>query len=1208
MLIQKMFERDIDRNINGVVKVAQTDEKAVCQELSEYVVTNELAGHFATFFDAYNAALDVPTDKIGVWISGFFGSGKSHFLKMLSYLLTNKVVEGRPAIDYFDGKFADQMTDARVRRCASVPTESILFNVDNKAVGAKDAGVLKRTFARVFYDHLGFYGEDLRLARLERFIDEKGLTADFRAAFEDINGEPWLDARAEYDFFSDDLVDALEQAGVMSRAEAERWVSDPNGQDISLEALTDQIRDYANAQAEAHGGQFRLLFMVDEIGQFIGGDSNLMLNLQTIVEELGSKCAGRVWVVVTSQEAIDEVTRVVGQDYSKIQGRFNTRLSLSSSSADEVIKRRILAKNEDADGVLRAQYATSAAVLKNLFTFEGSTADLIGYADADDYVETFPFAGYQFRLMQNVMGEIRKHGSSGKHLSSGERSMLSGFQEAAQRVEGGDEHTLVPFWMFYDTVQTFLEGYIRRVIDRAAGAAEKGDQGLELDDVNVLKLLFLLKWDKDVKTCVDNIVTLMTGDVHADRLALRERVQGSLDRLVQQNYVSRNGDTYQFLTDDEQEIARQISRQDPDPARIRQKIGDLFFSDVFAMGKLPVGENSFAIERWVDQTRVGQAGGLVLRVMTVLADEAELDRTALLMQSSKTPEAIVVLSDEAGYYEPLREALQIDSFIKTQNVANLPVTLQDIIRSKNQQKVVLEKRAAALIEEAVRRGAYYAAGEEVRLAPGQSAKKLVEETVSRLVGNVYPKLDLIEKSYQSDADLSTILNGGTQTLEEGQQPNATAVAAVDAYLETQQRLMHKPTMAEVQTTFQAAPYGWRQIDVAACMAELLAQNRAKATYAGKTLELGSAKLVECLRKLNASASCTIERRTHVSEGVRARARKAVVEFCRASDVPSSEEALAARATELLEQRADELRDRLEKDYARAGYPGRGVVERAHKLASGLLAVGADPADLLPAIKDAYDDLLDAAEDLEPVDAFWQGQVTLWDSSRDLLGRLTPEAEYLEADAEATRALARIREVLGMDAPYKRIKELGDCCQTLRKAYDALLKAKRLALLDLVEEMYADIRGYAESKGVSNPDIAKRELERRNAVNASTSLTKLDAIQVSLNNDQKTFYSRIDDEVARREASKPQATRIEPAAGTPGHIKAPAAPVPQAQDTAPTATPQPQAPKPPRVRTLPHATACPPQRLTSAADVDAYCARLRERLIAALKDADPVQIN
>lgn len=828
MLIQKMFERDIDRDINGVVKVAQEDEAAVSQELSEYVVTNELAGHFATFFDAYGAALDVPTDKIGVWISGFFGSGKSHFLKMLSYLLTNKVVDGRPAIDYFDGKFEDQMTDARARRCASVPCESILFNVDNKAVGAKDADVLKRTFARVLYDHLGFYGEDLRLARLERFIDEKGLTADFRAAFESINGEPWLDARAEYDFFSDDLIDALEEAQVMSRAEAERWVADPNGQDISLEALTDQIRDYADARAAACGGQFRLLFMVDEIGQFIGGDSNLMLNLQTIVEELGSKCAGRVWVMVTSQEAIDEVTRVVGQDYSKIQGRFNTRLSLSSSSADEVIKRRILAKNEAADGLLRSQYASTSAVLKNLFTFEGATADLIGYADADDYVETFPFASYQFRLMQDVMGEIRKHGSSGKHLSSGERSMLSGFQEAAQRVEARDENALVPFWMFYDTVQTFLEGYVRRVIDRAADAAARGDQGLEPQDVNVLKLLFLLKWDKDIKTNVGNVVTLMTDDVRADRLALREEVQASLDRLVKQNYVSRNADTYQFLTDDEQEIARQISRQDPDPARMRAKIGELFFNEVFAANKLTLGENSFDVEKWVDQTRTGQAGGLALRVMTALADEADLERTALIMQSGKTPEAIVVLSEEAGYYEPLREALQIDMYVKTQNTANLPQTLQQIIRAKSQQRIALEKRAASLIEDAVRRATFYAAGEEVRPAPSQSAKRLVEEVVSRLVRNVYTKLDLVEKNYHSDADLRTILNGGTQTLEAGAQQNAAAVAAVDAYLETQRRLMHQPTMAEVQANFQKAPYGWRQIDVAACMAELLVQGRAKA--------------------------------------------------------------------------------------------------------------------------------------------------------------------------------------------------------------------------------------------------------------------------------------------------------------------------------------------------------------------------------------------
>ena len=81
MIIQDLFSKDINRNINGVVKVSQDDEASIKQELSEYVVTRELQRHFADFFESYTAAIDVPTDRVGVWISGFFGSGKSHFLK-----------------------------------------------------------------------------------------------------------------------------------------------------------------------------------------------------------------------------------------------------------------------------------------------------------------------------------------------------------------------------------------------------------------------------------------------------------------------------------------------------------------------------------------------------------------------------------------------------------------------------------------------------------------------------------------------------------------------------------------------------------------------------------------------------------------------------------------------------------------------------------------------------------------------------------------------------------------------------------------------------------------------------------------------------------------------------------------------------------------------------------------------------------------------
>jgi hypothetical protein len=170
MKIQSMFQKDINRDINGVIKVAQDDEQSLIQELSEYIITKELRRHFNTFFDNYSKAIDHPTDKIGVWISGFFGSGKSHFLKMLSYLLSNKEVAGRRAVDFFKDKFDDPMMYATVVRCTNIPTESILFNIDIEGPINKDKTAVLRVFAKVFYNHLGFYGEDLKIAKLEQLL------------------------------------------------------------------------------------------------------------------------------------------------------------------------------------------------------------------------------------------------------------------------------------------------------------------------------------------------------------------------------------------------------------------------------------------------------------------------------------------------------------------------------------------------------------------------------------------------------------------------------------------------------------------------------------------------------------------------------------------------------------------------------------------------------------------------------------------------------------------------------------------------------------------------------------------------------------------------------------------------------------------------------------------------------------------------------
>ena len=133
MEIKQIFNKKIDRDIQGVIKAEQVENDIVQQDLDEYVVTNELQKHFSKFFSSYARSLDNKTDKVGVWISGFFGSGKSHFLKIISYLLENREINGRYAIDFFHNKIQDPMVLANMQRVANINTDVMLFNIDSKA-------------------------------------------------------------------------------------------------------------------------------------------------------------------------------------------------------------------------------------------------------------------------------------------------------------------------------------------------------------------------------------------------------------------------------------------------------------------------------------------------------------------------------------------------------------------------------------------------------------------------------------------------------------------------------------------------------------------------------------------------------------------------------------------------------------------------------------------------------------------------------------------------------------------------------------------------------------------------------------------------------------------------------------------------------------------------------------------------------------------
>ena len=327
MMIRDMFADDINRKINGVIKVDQAADDVIEQELNEYVITRELKKHFITFFNYYGDAFDEPTADMGVWISGFFGSGKSHFLKMLSYLLENKEVKGIRSVERFRKKFEDDpATFMLIDRATKGQTETILFNIDIEGFSNKDKTAVLRVFAKMFYNHLGFYGENLKVAMMERYIDQQGKTEEFRRVFEEKKGKPWLEMRRAFAFNGKFIIPTLMEVLDMSEDDAKAWFNDKTATEISIAQLVEDMKAYVDTKP----ANFRLLFMIDEVGQYVGTDTDMLLNLQSLTEKIGSECEGKIWVICTGQEAIDEIIKVRADEFSRIQARFKTRLSLSS--------------------------------------------------------------------------------------------------------------------------------------------------------------------------------------------------------------------------------------------------------------------------------------------------------------------------------------------------------------------------------------------------------------------------------------------------------------------------------------------------------------------------------------------------------------------------------------------------------------------------------------------------------------------------------------------------------------------------------------------------------------------------------------------------------------------------------------------------------------------------------------------------------------
>ena len=1195
MIIKDMFAKDIDRDIKGVIKVGQAEDENIRQELEEYVVTRELEKHFRDFFTSYKRGIAGKTDKMGVWISGFFGSGKSHFLKILSYLLENKEVDGKRAIDYFvdDKKIRDEMVLADMRLAGTVPTDVILFNIDSKSEmnGKHSKDAIVSVFLRVFNEMQGFCGSIPHLADLERRLVDQGQYDAFKARFEEMDGRPWTEARHEFDFIQDDVVDVLSDLDIMSEEAARNWCEKASGNYlISIEDFAKMVQKYI----EKKGSNHHVVFLVDEIGQYIGDDSNLMLNLQTVTEDLGRFCYGKAWVIVTSQQDIDSITKTKGNDFSKIQGRFDTRLSLSSANVDEVIRKRVLEKNDAGHQTLTLLYDDKYTVLKNLILFNDGVEKKL-YSDRENFAAVYPFIPYQFNLLGDVLTSIRTHGASGKHLSEGERSMLAVFKESAARVKNDEQGTLVPFHMFYDALEKFLDhshsGVITRALDNDMLNPEHGEDSF---DVNVLKTLFMIKYVKEIRANLEQVTSLMVSHMDDDRLALRQRVEDALRRLEKQTLIQKNGEVYVFLTDEEQEINRAIDQQSIEQSELTAEISKMIFDGLYDEKKYRYpefnGRYQFPFNQIVDDRpyKANQNFDLTLRILTPDSDEGR-DEHTLRMISGQSHCVLVVLPDDRTFIEELRTALKIEKFIRYDAI-NAVAKYEEIKDAK--KKELRDRRDAARIflEEALKEAAVYVNGDRVQSA-SKDIKTRIGDAMGRLISLVYHKLSYINAAV-NDADIKGLLKQNGQQISmgiPGAAVNELALSDVSLYIRANFNRHVRTSMKSLMDRFMKAPYGFVELDVQWLVMKLFVTGELAFFVNNEPVTMLSKPTEDIYRYVTRKEyveRLMLDRRERPNEKQKRAVRSVMKELFGASPATDDDDALMTSFRNYVQALKGEL-ERIEAHYAvNSKYPGHKIVQKGKQLLNEILSINY-VMEFYSTVDSHSEDFADLAEDIEPVRAFFAGeQKNIFDKATSLM-KIYGESKNFLADQELSRLAGQIDGILHMSSPYREIMKLPGLISSFNSKYssilDDLLEPAKAAIDDARKRIVDELEGkrcrdVMQARCLNSFDELKKKAESANNVAVLQNIKiEADALKVNLLNEI----------ASKEEAMMPQP---KPNAAADNGSKSGAQPV----------VPQPQ-PKKNKTVSIKTVTSAATWQLETPEDVQKYVTELQNKLNAMLQE-------
>ena len=561
-IIKGLFANDISRRIEEVIKVDQADEQIIRDELAEYVVTDSIRGHLTEVLESYWETPKKPHEGVAIWVSGFFGSGKSSFAKFLGLGLQNRTIGGVGTATLLAKRIGDAKAEVLLSNIAEqIPTEAVIFDVStDRGIRTGNQSITEIMY-RLFLQSRG-YARDLDLSELEITLEEAGRLDAFKAKYQETFNKNW-------DLGKGLIAIAVQQASrVMHELDPATYPTADSWREAAMKRADITPGDLAKRGMELMERRCpgkTLLFVVDEVGQFVARDVHKMLDLQAVVQNLGRIGRGKMWIVVTSQEKLTELVGGLDDrrvELARLMDRFPLQVHLEPADISEVTSKRVLSKNAQAEKDLRELFAQHRGRLTDNTRL---TADIkLPELSTESFVDLYPLMPYQIDFIIQVVSGLRTQGGASTHVGGANRTIIKLAQQLLIHPDvdlaSAPLGTLVRVDQVYDLVSGNIGSEVRGKID---DIGKKVDHALAQ---SVAKAICLLQYVRSIHRTPENVAAALHPALDADsRLS---EVKAALDALERAHMVRRGDGGYRIPTPAEDDWERQRASLSPKPGDV----------------------------------------------------------------------------------------------------------------------------------------------------------------------------------------------------------------------------------------------------------------------------------------------------------------------------------------------------------------------------------------------------------------------------------------------------------------------------------------------------------------------------------------------------------------------------------------------------------------------------------------------------------------